>query len=70
MEEEKVPFNPLRGFGKKNGMPQEKAGRDRYLEPKQLGAVLEKCPEWVRPIVGLLVATGMRRSECLTYPIT
>jgi len=44
VEEEKVPFNPLRGFGKKNGMPQEKAGRDRYLEPKQLGAVLEKCP--------------------------
>ena len=47
-------------------MPQEKAGRDRYLEPKQLGAVLEKCREWVRPIVVLLVATGMRRGECLT----
>jgi integrase len=63
--EEKIAFSPLTGFGKKNGMARANEGRVRYLEPHQLRAVLEHCPSWLRPIVGLLVATGMRRSECL-----
>ena len=28
-------------------------------------SLLEACPEWLRPIAGLAVATGMRRGEIL-----
>jgi integrase len=35
----------------------------RYLQPTELRAVLAACPEWLKPVVGLAVATGMRRSE-------
>jgi len=45
--------------------PRVPAGRVRYLQPTELRAVLEACPEWLRPIVALLVCTGMRRSEAL-----
>lgn len=37
----------------------------RYLQPGELRAVLKACPEWLRPIAGLAVATGMRRGEIL-----
>jgi integrase len=31
----------------------------------RVGSLLAACPEWLRPIVGFAVATGMRRSEIL-----
>jgi len=46
-------------------LPKAPAGRIRYLQPTELHAVLAACPEWLRPIVGLLAFTGMRRSEVL-----
>jgi integrase len=45
--------------------PRVPAGRVRYLQPTELRAVLEGCPEWLRPIAGLAVSTGMRRGELL-----
>lgn len=45
--------------------PKPAAGRVRYLQPNELRAVLEACPEWLRPIAGLAVSTGMRRGEIL-----
>ena len=45
--------------------PKEPAGRVRYLQPTELRAVLEASPEWLRPIAGLAVSTGMRRGEVL-----
>jgi integrase len=46
-------------------LPKAPAGRVRYLQPTELQAVLTACPEWLRPIAGLLAFTGMRRSEVL-----
>jgi integrase len=46
-------------------LPKAPAGRVRYLQPTELHAVLEACPEWLRPIAALLAFTGMRRSEVL-----
>jgi len=46
-------------------LPKAPAGRIRYLQPTELRAVLEACPEWLKPIAGLLAFTGMRRSEVL-----
>ncbi len=37
----------------------------RWLTNDELGRVLRSCPEWLRPIVGLLVTTGARRGELL-----
>lgn len=45
--------------------PKVAAGRVRYLQPTELRAVLEACPEWLRTIAGLAVSTGMRRGEIL-----
>jgi len=61
VEWELIPLNPARGV---KG-PKVPAGRVRYLQPGEFHALLEACPVWLRPIVGLLVATGMRRSEVL-----
>lgn len=41
------------------------AGRVRYLQPTEARSLLMACPQWLRPIVGLAVSTGMRRSEIL-----
>ena len=46
-------------------LPKAPAGRVRYLQPTELQTVLAACPEWLRPIAGLLAFTGMRRSEVL-----
>ncbi len=35
------------------------------MQPSELRALMEASPEWLRPIVGLAVSTGMRRSEIL-----
>jgi integrase len=56
-----IPINPAQGVK----APKLPAGRLRYLQPSELRALLEACPEWLRPIVCLLVVTGMRRGEVL-----
>jgi integrase len=61
VEWELIPANPAHGIKP----PRVPAGRVRYLQPTELRAVLEACPEWLRPIAGLAVATGMRRGEVL-----
>ncbi len=45
--------------------PKAPPGRVRYLQPTELRAVLASAPGWLRPIIALAVATGMRRSEIL-----
>jgi len=61
VEWELIPMNPARGVK----LPRVPAGRVRYLQPCELREVLEVCPEWLQPIVGLLAFTGMRRGEVL-----
>ena len=61
VEWEIIPFNPAQGIKP----PRVPAGRVRYLQPGELKAVTEACPEWLRPIVVLAACTGMRRSEIL-----
>jgi integrase len=60
-EWEMIPVNPAHGVKP----PKPAPGRIRYLQPTELGAVLKASPLWLRPIVALAVATGMRRSEIL-----
>lgn len=36
-----------------------------HLQPTELKTVLQTTPQWLQPIVGLAVSTGMRRSEIL-----
>jgi integrase len=58
---ELIPLNPC----ERVKPPRCPAGRVRYLQPTELRAILEACPLWLRPIVALLVTTGMRRGELL-----
>jgi integrase len=37
----------------------------RYLKPVELQKVVDACPDWLKPIVRLAVATAMKRSELL-----
>jgi integrase len=60
-EWEYIPVNPANRVKPPKAAP----GRVRYLQPGELRAVLEAAPSWLRPIVVLAVATGMRRSEIL-----
>lgn len=61
VEWEIIPINPAHGVKS----PKVPAGRVRYLQPTELRALIEICPEWLRPIVALAVTTGMRRSEII-----
>ena len=61
VEWELIPANPAHGVKS----PKVAPGRVRYLQPGELRSVLKACPEWLRPIAGLAVATGMRRGEIL-----
>ena len=61
VEWEIIHLNPAQGVR----APKVPAGRVRYLQPTELRAVIERSPEWLRPIVGLAAFTGMRRSEIL-----
>ena len=61
VEWEIVPTNPAQ-FVKPPKLP---AGRMRYLQPTELRALLEVCPDGLREIVALAVSTGMRRGEIL-----
>jgi integrase len=58
---EYIPVNPATGVERPKAAP----GRVRYLQPGELRAVLEAAPGWLRPILALAAATGMRRSEIL-----
>jgi integrase len=40
-------------------------GRVRYLHPDELITLLENCPAWLRPIVILGIATGLRRGNII-----
>src|SRR5262249_24761485 len=57
VEWEIVPVNPARDVKS----PKIPAGRVRYLQPTELRALLEACPDGLRQIVALAVSTGMRR---------
>ena len=59
---ELIPFNHAHGVRPYEKPPEY---RTEYLLPEQLPLLLEKCPEWLQPIVLLLLATGMRRGEVL-----
>jgi integrase len=61
IEKEMIVTNPAH----RAPVPKAPEGRVRYLTAEELGKVLEACPEWLRPIVGLLVSTGTRRGEML-----
>jgi integrase len=60
-EWEYIPTNPSHGIKP----PKPAPGRVRYLQPGELRVVLEAAPAWLRPIIAIAVATGMRRSEIL-----
>lgn len=60
-EWEIIPVNPA----KRLKVPEAPEGRTRHLDPKELKGLLEACPQWLRPIAGLAVSTGMRRGEFL-----
>src|SRR5262245_46151461 len=62
VEWEIVPANPAREVK----APKVPAGRIRYLQPTELRALLEACPDGLREIVALAVSTGMRRGEILS----
>lgn len=61
VDKEKITVNPAHGAN----LPEAPKGRNRYLQPKELGKVMRACPEWLRPIVGLAVSLGTRRGELL-----
>src|ERR1700731_4631002 len=56
-----IPANPAYGIK----APPVPVGRLRHISPIELRRVLNSCPEWLKPIVDLAVATGMTRSELL-----
>lgn len=60
-EWEYIPMNPAQRMKP----PKPSPGRLRYLQPGELRALIEAAPEWLRRIIVLAVATGMRRSEIL-----
>ncbi|ABF41070.1 phage integrase [Candidatus Koribacter versatilis Ellin345] len=61
VEWELLVLNPATGVK----APKVAPGRVRWLQPEELRALLQACPDWLRPIAGLAAATGMRRSEVL-----
>lgn len=61
VEWELVPVNPAHRVK----APELPAGRVRYLQPTELKALLEACPDGLRQIVALAVSTGMRRGEIM-----
>lgn len=61
LEKKRIAVNHVRRMK----LPKANDERVRHIDKEGLKAILTECPEWLRPIVGLLVATGMRRSEVL-----
>lgn len=60
-----IPDNPAKSLTLKSLRIKLPAGRVRYLHPDELFTLLEHCPVWLRPIVLLGVATGLRRGNIL-----
>jgi integrase len=60
VEWELLTYSPASGVKS----PRVPPGRVRY-QAGELRVLLAACPEWLRPIVGIAVATGMRRGEIL-----
>jgi len=56
-----VKNNPLKSVMKFKEPP----GRVRYLERKEIGALIACCAEHLKPIVAMALTTGMRKSEIL-----
>jgi integrase len=46
-------------------LPRAPEGRVRYEEGNVLHNLLAACPDWLRPIAGICLFTGMRRGEAL-----
>jgi integrase len=63
-EREIIMASPMRKL-KREEKPKASPGRVRYLQAAELKRLLLACPSWLRPIVQLALATGMRRSEIL-----
>ncbi len=61
-EWEYLPANPI---PRSMRPPKPAPGRVRYLQPGELRVVIEAAPLWLRPIIAMAVATGMRRGEIL-----
>lgn len=61
VDAELIPVNHAHGVKP----PKAPAGRVRYLQPTEVQLLLKECPAWLRPIVLLLLSTGMRRGELL-----
>jgi integrase len=61
VEWELLPVSPAQQIK----TPKVPEGRARWLRPEELRGVLEAAPEWLRPVIGLACATGMRRGELL-----
>lgn len=56
-----IPTNPAANLTLKTLSVKLPPGRIRYLHPEELITLLETCPIWLRPIVILGLATGLRR---------
>ncbi len=61
VEWELIPLNPSIGVKR----PRIAPGRVRNLQYAELENLLSFAPAWLRPIIAMAVATGMRRSELL-----
>lgn len=59
IEWEIVPISPAQGIAS----PRVPPGRVRYLDPSELGGLLNSAPAWLRPIVIFAIGTGARRSS-------
>lgn len=58
-----IPDNPAKALTVKSLAIKLPPGRIRYLHPDELLTLLEECPVWLRPIVILGIATGLRRGN-------
>jgi integrase len=58
-----IPVNPAKTLTLKTLGLKVPPGRVRYLHPDELLNLLEHCPVWLRPIVILAIATGLRRGN-------
>lgn len=60
-----IPANPAGTLTLKTLAVKLPPGRVRYLHPEELITLLEACPVWLRPIVILGIATGLRRGSII-----
>lgn len=58
-----IPENPTKTLTPKTLGIKLPPGRVRYLHPDELLNLLDHCPAWLRPLVVLAIATGLRRGS-------